>query len=171
MCMTHYVGPFRTYYPKSQNLMHFKQLCVIPMVRELYVNFFIFSSACIYTAELLSWCGHLSWRGRLSMCPSSVRKLRFLRNRCMNPDQILKESTYPPDHCFLFFQNFMKFSVFSFSLTWEPMGSKRYSSHKSLLKFLKIVLNFCLQYPHKVTFCGYFNFAILNFNDFFFRFP
>ena len=31
-------------------------------------------------------------------------------------------------------------------------AAKRYSSHKSSLKFLKILLNFCFQYPHKFTF-------------------
>ncbi len=40
---------------------------------------------------------------------------------------------------------------FSFLLTWEPMGTKRYSSHKSLLKFSKLLLNFLLSGPHKST--------------------
>ncbi len=31
--------------------------------------------------------------------------------------------------------------------------TKRYSSRKSLLNFLNFFLNFCLQYPHIVTFC------------------
>ena len=46
--------------------------------------------------------------------------------------------------------------------------AKRYSCHKSLLNFL--LLNVCLQYPHKVTFSDFLNFYIMNFNDFVFIF-
>ncbi len=104
---------------------------------------------------------------------SVVRKLRFLGNCRMDSDQILWEATYPPylQTFFFFFQNF-KFSnfhdFFSFSLTWEPMGAKiakRYSYHKSLLNFLKLLLNGSLQYPHKVTFSD-FKFSDLIFYDF-----
>ena len=63
---------------------------------------------------------------------------------------------------------------FIFLSTWDPMGgktAKRYSSHKSLLNVLKLLLIFFLQYPHKVTFSDFWNFEILNFKGFFFPFP
>ncbi len=74
-------------------------------------------------------------------------------------------STISPDRFFFFFFQNFQFSIFhdffffSFSLTWDPTGAKiakRYSS-------LKVLLNFCLQYSHKVTFRI---FEILNFNEF-----
>ncbi len=47
---------------------------------------------------------------------SSVRKLKFLRNRCMDPDQILWEATYQPylQTIFLFFQNFQFSNFYDF---------------------------------------------------------
>ncbi len=48
----------------------------------------------------------------------------------------------------------MLYEYFSFSLTWDPMGtktSKRYSCLKSLLNPFKLVLNFLLSGPHKST--------------------
>ncbi len=74
---------------------------------------------------------------RPSVRRPSVRKLKFLGNRCMDPGQILWEATYPPylqTFFFVFFLNFQFsnfYDFFSFSLTWDPMGakiSKRYSS-------------------------------------------
>ncbi len=57
---------------------------------------------------------------------------------------------------------------FSFSLSWDPMGtktSKRYSSLKSLFSIFKLFLNF-----HKSTVLGVFNFELTIFRDFFFFF-
>ncbi len=90
----------------------------------------------------------------------------------MGPDQFLWEATYPPHIQINFsFLHKLKSSDFhSFLLTWDPMGAKiakHYSSHKSRLNFLKLLLNFCLQYPHEVTFWDFWNFDILNCNDFF----
>ncbi len=88
----------------------------------------------------------------------------FLRKCCLDPDQILWETTYPPylQAIAFFFQNF-KFSnfhiLFYFLLTLDPVGykiAKCYSSHKSPLNLLKLLLTFFLQYPHKVTFSDYF---------------
>ncbi len=59
--------------------------------------------------------------------------------------------------------------LFSFSLTWDPMGakiSKRYSSLISLLKFFKL-LNFIPNRPHKSTVWDILNFANLKFNRLF----
>ncbi len=45
--------------------------------------------------------------------------------------------------------------LFSFSLTWDPMGvkiSKRYSSYKSQPKVFKVLLNFLRNGPHKTMF-------------------
>ncbi len=43
---------------------------------------------------------------------------------------------------------------FSFSLTCDLMGAKiaKHYSHKSLLNFLKLFVNFCLQYSHNFFF-------------------
>ena len=61
--------------------------------------------------------------------------------------------------------------MYSFSLTWDPIGvkiSKPYSSYKSQPKVFERVLNFAPNGPHKTTFRI---FEILNFRflTFFFR--
>ncbi len=53
---------------------------------------------------------------------------------------------------YLFFI-YLFFYIFSFSLTWDPMGakiSKRYSSYKSQPKVFKICLNFPPNGPYKI---------------------
>ncbi len=76
--------------------------------------------------------------------PSIVRKLRFLRNRSMNPGQALWATPYPQYlHTIIlfFFQNLLSFffkcfRMGSFSLTWDHTGmeiSKRYSSYSFYL--------------------------------------
>ncbi len=97
------------------------------------------------------------------ICLPIIRKLRFLRNCHMDPDQIKFYGKLPIHHITrLFLSYFLQvsnFHIFFFvSLTWAPIGAKiakRYSSHKSLLNLLKLPRNFCLQYPHKVTFSDY----------------
>ncbi len=64
-----------------------------------------FSSACVYTAELLSWRRRPSSVVR----PSVVRKLKFLGNRCMDPGQILWVAPCPPYLQTIYFSPFSKF--------------------------------------------------------------
>ncbi len=116
--------------------------------------FLIFSSAYVYTTELLSWRRRQSII-RLSSVSSGFSKTAawiqtiFFMGNCLQV------------HFFLLFKilNFQIFTIFfSFSLPWDPMGakiSKCYSSHKSLPNFLKLLPNFCLQYSHKVTFSDF----------------
>ncbi len=76
-----------------------------------------------------SWIFSSAWLCQQSYChgavvrrpssvvrPSSVRKLKFLRNRCMDSDQILWEATYLPypQTIFLFFQNFQFSNFYEF---------------------------------------------------------
>ncbi len=75
---------------------------------------------------------------RPSVCrPSSVRKLKFLRNRCMDPDKILWEATYPPYlqtvFFFLFFQNFQFSNVYEFFFVFVNMGPYGSKNFKTLL--------------------------------------
>ena len=56
--------------------------------------------------------------------------------------------------------------VFSFSLTWDPIGvkiSKNYSSYKSQLRVFKLLLKFLTNGPHKITFGDFWNFKNWNF--------
>ena len=83
---------------------------------------------------------------------------------------------------FFFFRNF-KFSYFHFfSLTLDAKGAKiakRYSPHKWILKFLSFSAvsqtspDFLspISSHTKLIVWSFVNFEILNFNDFFFRFP
>ncbi len=67
--------------------------------------------------------------------PSSVRKLKFLRNRCLDPDQILWEATYPPSlQTFLFFfQNFQFSNFYDFFFVFVNMGPYGSTNFKTLL--------------------------------------
>ncbi len=87
----------------------------------------IFSSACVYRAELLSWC--------TSVDRLSFHKLMFLGNRSMDPNQILWEATYPPYLLTIFFsQNFQLSNIYYSFFIFVNMGpygskiSKLYSS-------------------------------------------
>ena len=88
-------------------------------------------------------------------CLPSVRRpairrpvcyLRFLKNRCMDPGQILWESTYPTyAHIFKSFK-FQSFTIFfSFSLSWDPT---RGTVSKMLLRpqFQSIPTKLCNRY-------------------------
>ncbi len=44
---------------------------------------------------------------------SVVHKLKFLGNRCMDPDQILWEATYPPYLQTIFFFKIFNFQIFT----------------------------------------------------------
>ncbi len=65
--------------------------------------------------------------------PSVVRKLRFLWNRCMDPDQILWVAPFPPYLQTIFFL-FLKFSIFKFLriffvfVNMGPYGSKNFKT-------------------------------------------
>ncbi len=68
------------------------------------------------------------------------------------------------------FENWNFNQLYSFSLTWDPMGakiSKRYSSLKSVLNHFKLFLNFLLSGPHKSAILNFWNFEFPVFNDFF----
>ena len=92
------------------------------------VQWSVFSSACVYTAELLSWRSCLS-----SVSPSSVN-LGFSETAAWIQAKFYGK--LPMHHISRPFFLLSKFSsnfydFFSFSLTWDPMGakiSKRYSS-------------------------------------------
>ena len=61
----------------------------------------------------------------------------------------------PHKNTFGIFENWNFNELYSFSLTWDPMGVKistRYSSYKSQLKVFKLLLNFLPNGPHKITF-------------------
>ena len=77
--------------------------------------FRIFQLCLTLSAELLSWRRRPSSVIRPSV-RLSVRKLKFLGNRCMDPGQILWEATYPPylQTIFLFFQNFQFSNFYDF---------------------------------------------------------
>ena len=115
------------------------------MINLLYSFLVLVSKKCIWVTIYLlvfkvilgSFCALFSsaWLCQQSYChcadvrPSVVRKLRFLRNRCMDPGHILWVAPSPPylQTIFFFFQifNFQIFyDFFSFSLTWDPMGAK-----------------------------------------------
>ena len=92
--------------------------------------------ACAYTAELRLWRG-----GR-----PSIRSLRILGNRCMDPGKILwavKYPPYPPSpntfvvvvgvvfffvFFFFLFEIFKFVWLFSFSLTLDPIGAKTFKT-------------------------------------------
>ncbi len=72
-------------------------------------------------------------------------------------------------------QNEILTILFSFSLTWDPMGvkmSKRCSTFKSLsiYMYLNFLLNFLLDDPHKSTDLDCWNFEFAIFKDFFRKF-
>ncbi len=66
--------------------------------------------------------------------PSIVRKLLCLGNRCMDPDQILWEATYPPYVQTIFCQNFQfsNFQIFYdfvfIFVNMGPYGSKKFKA-------------------------------------------
>ena len=77
----------------------------------------------------------------------------------MDPHPILWETTYPPYLQTIFFLFFKILSLQIFNIfvfinigPYERHRCQRYSSHKSLLNCLKLLLIFCLKYHHKVSF-------------------
>ena len=71
-----------------------------------------------------------------------------------------------PDHLFLF-SKFKFFQIFTFVFVLVNVGP--YGSQYCKTPLLpQVASDFCLQYPHKVTFSDFWNFEILNFNFFWF---
>ncbi len=67
---------------------------------------------------------------------SMVRKLRFLRNRCMDPGQILWVAHSPPylqTIFFFFFQNFRYSNFYDFFFVFVNMGPYDSKNVKTLL--------------------------------------
>ncbi len=99
-----------------------------------------FSSACVYTTDLISW------RGR----PSVVLKPRFLRNRSMDSSHILK----PPIHfisrhsfflfCLVFISvfEFLRFFWFVFANMGSKI-SKQYLSHSFCVISTELYGKYC----------------------------
>ena len=99
------------------------RLSFTPSRLQWYVDFWIldFQLCLTLSAELLSGAG---------VRRLSVRKLRFLGNCCLDPDEFLwaarrihRISTH-----FFFFFNFQFSNFFSFSLTWDPIWDQKFQN-------------------------------------------
>ena len=129
-----------------------------------------FSSA--WLCQQTSWnrqCQQTSWNRNLSVVRSPCRI--YLRTYWADSFQIsvvASPGPYPQTFCLKnFWGKCISGFFFSFSLTYDAMGSKtskRYSSLKSLLNFFWIFLSVVLT---KVLFLDFWNFELLIFHYFF----